>query len=1066
MPESPGDNGVAGVFPVRMKGGMGGGAYRCVTVLSMVGGTALLLRGTPTMARYYYAQNREDLLIRAFFPDVAAGTYVDVGANHPVIDSVTKLLYDSGWSGINIEPQTALFEELQRDRPRDLNLNIGVGAEPGRLVFTEFPEANGLSTFDRRVVDRLRTVDRHLMSGAAIERPVEVRTLAAVIRDAQLRHVHVMKVDVEGFEYEALSGMDWNGIRPELLCIEANKIDPVRDWRARLGDAGYTAVFHDGLNEYWLARESRHRREMFDYASAVLPGSPIYYPAAVALEAEIRASLSLESGPAPVEGRKPLHLIFDAQLFQTSDRNRGMGRYALSLIEALDTEGTYCSFIVNSGLPALDTDSRRILEDRGRIVALPLLHAATGLSYGQSCETNRRTVSEAVGNLTARHPSDKSVFVIPALFCGGIHPVFPAEGTANLLVFYDLIPYLFPGVYLQGDHGRDYSERFREFYRADHYACDSQSAADDLTVHLGVDPLRTSAVLGASTLGAHLQPRQPACARSLDRFVLVASGNDPRKNNDAALRAFAAVGRGIRPVLTSRYPAEVENHLRSICPSVLFTGEISDSELVWMIDHAEFVFFPSVYEGLGLPVLEAVDRGVPVVSSRIPSVTEISETAFRLFDPYSIEDMQTALREAVAAPRDRRAPTPAGYAPISERYNWPVCARRFVEAAEKAEPADRNGRVAMLAPAPGAFSAVGRYALQIYAELSRHFDIDYFGETGLPARPAVRFNLLEHGGRYFPAAAFADRAAEYDHVVYHLGNSDFHVTAALTAFFKAGAAIVHDTCLDGLVASAVHAGMVPSELRVQVATVDAALGLSRSRSLAWLVTKQKLIMTFSGYAGAAISEMPLAGVSAEQLNQPVGVPARRVHGGRECSIGFPGIVGTSKGIGLSARIADIPGVAVKVFGFDPWGMSSEIPQHENIRFLGNLTDLQFDRELLSTDVVVNYRSAYHGETSRSTLEAMAVGAVVVVRRIGWFDELPDEAVVKVDTEDDVVRAVADLAVAPERRKRISDAARAFLVQNHGYAANASRLAELIRVSSTKEPPTLIESPLAGVRGGC
>lgn len=1017
------------------------------------------------MARYYYAQNREDLLIRAFFPDVAAGTYVDVGANHPVIDSVTKLLYDSGWSGINIEPQTLLFDELRKARPRDLNLNIGVGAEPDTLLFTEFPEANGLSTFDRSVVDRLRTVDQHARTGWAVERQVEVKTLATVIRESGLRHVHVMKVDVEGFEYEALSGMDWNGIRPELICIEADKIDPTRDWRVLLEDAGYTKDFHDGLNEYWLASESGYRRSLFDYPSAVLPGSPIYYPAAIALDQEIRGSLGLQLVGSPVEERRPLHLIFDAQLLQTSDRHRGMGRYALSLIDALDMEGMHCTFVINSDLPDLDADSRRILERQGRVVALPLLHPATGIPYGMARDTNRRVVTEAVGHLMLNRPADRTVFVIAALFCRGVHSVFPADGTGNLLVFYDLIPYLFPGIYLAGEHGRDYSERFGEFYRADHFACDSQSAADDLTVHLGVDRSRITPVLGASTLPADVLPTKPECAAALGRFVLVASGNDPRKNNEAALRAFDAAGTGLTPVLTSRYPVEVESYLRSICPSALFTGEVSDAELLWLIDHAEFVFFPSVYEGLGLPVLEAVDRGVPVVSSRIPSVTEMSETAFRLFDPYSLDGIQAALREAGASPRDRSVGRPESYAQILALYNWEACGRRFVKAAGKTRPAQRKGRLAMLAPAPGAFSAVGKYALQVYAELSRHFEIDYFGEVGLPARPPVRFNLLEYGGHYFPAAAFGERAGQYDHILYHLGNSDFHATSALNAFLHPGTAIVHDTCLDGLVASAVQAGLVPPELGVQVAAVDASLGLSQSRCLAWLITKQKLVTAFSGHTERAIIEVPLEGASVERLNQPVGVPDRWAHGRSSCTVGFPGIVGTSKGLALAEGVADIPGIAVKVFGFDPWGMSSEVPQHERVRFLCNLSDLQFDQELRSTDIVINYRTAYHGETSRSTLEAMAAGAVVVVRRIGWFDELPDDVVVKVDTEDEVVPAVAALSMDPEQRRRISTAARAFLRQHHGYANYATLLAELIRETSGKRPPTLVEPTLAGSRAG-
>ena len=371
----------------------------------------------------------------------------------------------------------------------------------------------------------------------------------------------------------------------------------------------------------------------------------------------------------------------------------------------------------------------------------------------------------------------------------------------------------------------------------------------------------------------------------------------------------------------------------------------------------------------------------------------------------------------------------------------------------------------MLAPSPASFSAIGRYALQIYAELSRHFEVDFFGENGLQQFSPVRFNLLEHSGRYFPATAFAERAMTYDHVLYHLGNSDFHAVTAINAFLNPGTAVVHDTYLNGLIASSVNAGIVPGELAAQVGTVDEALELKRSSGLAWIVSRQKRTTTFSSFASGAIEEMPLEGAEVTCLPQPVGVPLRRVRDGLPCTVGFPGIVGSSKGLGLAAKVAALPGVTVKVFGFDPWFMSSQIPKHENVRFLANLSDLRFDEELRSTHIVVNYRNAYHGETSRSTLEAMAAGAVVVVRRVGWFDELPDEVVVKVDTEEEVVQAVLRLVQDPDLRATIGTAAREYLAEAHSYSDHARRLASIVRESLGANPPTLAAPALVGNERG-
>ena len=64
-----------------------------------------------------YAQNREDVILNGFFEGRDKGFYVDVGAGNPVDDSVTKLFYDKGWHGINIEPIPHIYKELEKQTP-------------------------------------------------------------------------------------------------------------------------------------------------------------------------------------------------------------------------------------------------------------------------------------------------------------------------------------------------------------------------------------------------------------------------------------------------------------------------------------------------------------------------------------------------------------------------------------------------------------------------------------------------------------------------------------------------------------------------------------------------------------------------------------------------------------------------------------------------------------------------------------------------------------------------------------------------------------------------------------
>ncbi len=207
-----------------------------------------------------YAQNREDYLIDAFFPDIKNGFYIDIGANDPNEDSVTKIFYQEGWNGINIEPLEEKYKLLKSKRKRDINLQIGLSSEPGELTFRVY-KGHGLSTFSSEIKTE-HTQNQNSNVQDFDDVTVQVDTLKEIQRANNVTHVHFMKVDVEGFEFEVLKGNDWKKYRPELICIEANHIKG-EDWRPYLEKQNYTQVFHDGLNAYYLRAESLDRLELF-----------------------------------------------------------------------------------------------------------------------------------------------------------------------------------------------------------------------------------------------------------------------------------------------------------------------------------------------------------------------------------------------------------------------------------------------------------------------------------------------------------------------------------------------------------------------------------------------------------------------------------------------------------------------------------------------------------------------------------------------------------------------------------------------------------------------------------
>ena len=92
-----------------------------------------------------YAQNYEDVMLARAFAGVERGFYVDVGAQDPRFDSVTKAFYDLGWHGINLEPVEHWHRKLVEERPRDTNLCLAAGDHAGAIEFHETDES-GLST--------------------------------------------------------------------------------------------------------------------------------------------------------------------------------------------------------------------------------------------------------------------------------------------------------------------------------------------------------------------------------------------------------------------------------------------------------------------------------------------------------------------------------------------------------------------------------------------------------------------------------------------------------------------------------------------------------------------------------------------------------------------------------------------------------------------------------------------------------------------------------------------------------------------------------------------------------
>lgn len=206
------------------------------------------------MAFLSYAQNFEDVMLWRALGHIPNGLYVDVGAQHPRIDSVSRAFYEHGWRGVHVEPVPEFARLLRADRPDETVLQAALGEAAGTLELNVFADT-GLSTAVAAYADR-HVAERHY----EVERiQVPVLTLASALASLEGREVHWLKIDVEGFEEQVLRGWDSQALRPWVIVVEATLPNlPETDfagWDPILVAAHYSFVYFDGLNRFYVAAE-------------------------------------------------------------------------------------------------------------------------------------------------------------------------------------------------------------------------------------------------------------------------------------------------------------------------------------------------------------------------------------------------------------------------------------------------------------------------------------------------------------------------------------------------------------------------------------------------------------------------------------------------------------------------------------------------------------------------------------------------------------------------------------------------------------------------------------------
>jgi len=202
-----------------------------------------------------YAQNFEDVMLWRALGHIEKGFYIDIGAQHPVVDSVSKAFYERGWRGIHVEATQAYADLLRQDRPDETVIQAAVSDRHGTLTFYEIPDT-GMSTGDAAIAEM------HRLKGFAVRQTlVPTITLADILALAGHREIHWLKIDVEGMEKRVLQGLALVQNKPWILVVEStapnSRVSTHGEFEENVLSAGYEFAYFDGLSRFYVLAELR-----------------------------------------------------------------------------------------------------------------------------------------------------------------------------------------------------------------------------------------------------------------------------------------------------------------------------------------------------------------------------------------------------------------------------------------------------------------------------------------------------------------------------------------------------------------------------------------------------------------------------------------------------------------------------------------------------------------------------------------------------------------------------------------------------------------------------------------
>lgn len=816
-----------------------------------------------------------------------------------------------------------------------------------------------------------------------------------------------------------------------------------------------------------------------------------------------------------------MRIVIDMQGAQTDSRFRGIGRYTLSLAQAIvRNRGEHEVILALSGLfPDTIEPIRAAFEGLLPQENIRVWYAPGPVRECEGGNAPNREAAELIREAFLKNLKP-DIIHISSLFEGYVDDALTSIGafdqtTPTVVTLYDLIPLLNPEHYLRPNPAYEhyYLRKIENLKRASAWLGISDFSVKDGCKTLVMETDRVFNISSACdpkfrpieiSAEAETKLRQ---RYDIDRpFVLYTGGGDARKNIHRLVRAYAQLPEQLRKEYQLTLAGQLSGEeVRAISEAaktaglkkdeLIFTAYVSDEDLVQLYNLCALFVFPSWYEGFGLPALEAMSCGAPVIAASTSSLPEVIDWPEALFDPYAETAIAAKILQALTD--EVFCAKLVGYGlERAKEFSWDASAKRALAAFEQVHnnhqrsslsvtPSTRRPKLAYISPLPPERSGIADYSAELLPELMQHYDIDVIVAQDSVSDTWVNANCPQRSVEWFRA-----NASMYDRVLYHFGNSIFHQHMFSLLNEVPGVIVLHDFFLGNVACYMDSVGYQPGMWTEALYCSHGYAGLQErfnSPDIDKVIWKYPCNLSVLQRAEAVIVHSAHSIDLAKQwygklmardwnviplLRQPVGETDKS---------------SAREKIGLTAD-----DFIICSFGLldpakqnhrllDAW-LSSELAQNEHCHliFVGQNHGGDYGAQLLSSigqsglaqrihitgwvdvdtyrnyleaaDVAVQLRALSRGETSAAVLDCMNYGLPTIVNESGSMAELPDDGVWKLPEFFDDAELKAALETFwrdASGRQRMGSRAQEIIRTQHAPQFCAERYAQTIEKAYLK-----------------